>query len=248
MSNKPRLLSLQGELFLAKVINQTVGSYFSVGNMPALKLKINTKKIEHFDSRYGQRAKDATLYKDTGVEIDGELEEVNKTNLAIVVSGRTIEIPEKQITDVSLGMVQPDQMIDLKYRNLSEVKFTDEQSVAIDSSKYTLDATFGTVIFNEAVTGVIQWSGVAGEVTRTTMVTDLDKEYSALFKGVDTFTGDKVVLEIWRMQFSPETEFDLINEDFAKYKLTGEALADNSKANDAELSVFGHIERFTLAN
>lgn len=247
MSSKPRLLSLQGELFLAKVVNQKAGTYFSVGNMPTLKLKVNTKKIDHYDSRYGQRAKDATLYKETGVEVDGELEEVNKENLAIVMSGRTIEIAEQQFTDVSLGDVQAGQMIDLEHRNLSDVKFTDAQSTVIEPSKYILDETFGTVIFDETIASAVKWSGIAGEVTRTTMVTDIDVEYSALFKGIDTFTGDQVVLRIWRMQFSPETEFDLINEDFAKYKLTGEALADNSKANDAELSVFGHIERFAIA-
>ncbi len=246
MSSKPRLLSLQGELFLAKVINQTAGAYFSVGNMPTLKLKVNTKKVDHYDSRYGQRAKDATLYKETGVEVDGELEEVNEENLAIVMSGRTIKLEKKEITDISLGAVIAGKMIDLEYRNLNQVKFKDAQDVEIDASKYVLDTTFGTVVFNEEITGVVKWSGEAGEVTRTTMVTDIDVEYSALFKGIDTFTGDKVVLRIWRMQFSPETEFDLINEDFAKYKLTGEALADNSKAKDTELSVFGHIERFAL--
>ncbi|MEB3753814.1 hypothetical protein I2F62_05570 [Acinetobacter sp. MD2(2019)] len=82
--------------------------------------------------------------------------------------------------------------------------------------------------------------------TRTTMANNVGTEYAALFKGVDTYSGDKIVVEIWRLQLSPETTFDLINEDFSSYDLTGDALADSSKSNNAELGPFGVIERFTV--
>jgi len=49
------------------------------------------------------------------------------------------------------------------------------------------------------------------------------------------------------VEFSPETEFDLINEDFSSYDIEGECLADITKVNDAELSMFGHIDRFNVA-
>ncbi len=37
-----------------------------------------------------------------------------------------------------------------------------------------------------------------------------------------------------------------IHEEFASYSIEGECLADISKAHDAELSIFGHIERFSI--
>ena len=55
-----------------------------------------------------------------------------------------------------------------------------------------------------------------------------------------------MVVELHRLTLSPETELALINEDFASYSISGDCQADNSKANDAELSVFGHIERFSV--
>ena len=67
--SKPDLLSLQGELCLAKIVNGVAGALLPVGNMPTLKLKISSDKVDHYDSRYGQRAKDATLYKQTVVDV-----------------------------------------------------------------------------------------------------------------------------------------------------------------------------------
>ncbi|WP_119054975.1 phage tail tube protein [Acinetobacter colistiniresistens] len=244
--SKPDLLSLQGELHLAKYVNGVPGPLLAIGNMPSLKLKITSDKTDHFDSRYGYRAKDATLYKQTGVEIDGELDTVNKDSLALVMSGKSIEIASKTITDVSLGTITVGSMIDLGLRNLTGVTFKDSADAAIDASKYVLDSVFGTVTFVETVTGAVKWSGTAAAKTRTVIANNIGTEYKALFKGIDTYTGDKVVVELHRLTFSPETEFDLINEDFNKFSISGDTIADNSKANDAELSVFGHIERFKV--
>ncbi|MDH1858840.1 hypothetical protein N5D44_11115 [Acinetobacter junii] len=244
--SKPDLLSLQGELCLAKIVNGVAGALLPVGNMPTLKLKISSDKVDHYDSRYGQRAKDATLYKQTGVDIDGELDTVNKTSLALVMSGNSISIASEPITDRSLGTVTVGSIVDLGLRNLTDVTFKDGSDANIDSSKYILDAVFGTVEFIQPVTGAVKWSGTAAAKTRTTIANNTGSEYKILFKGIDTYTGDKVVVELHRLTLSPETEFDLINEDFNKFSITGSCMADNSKANDAELSVFGHIERFSV--
>jgi len=236
--SKPDLLSLQGELCLAKIVNGVAGALLPVGNMPTLKLKISSDKVDHYDSRYGQRAKDATLYKQTGVDVDGELDTVNKTSLALVMSGNSISIASETITDRSLGTVTVGSIIDLGLQ--------DGSNADIDSSKYILDAVYGTVEFIQSVTGAVKWSGTAAAKTRTTIANNTGSEYKVLFKGIDTISGDKVVVELHRLTLSPETEFDLINEDFNKFSITGSCMADNSKANDAELSVFGHIDRFSV--
>ncbi|MHA3051154.1 phage tail tube protein [Acinetobacter sp. ANC 4640] len=245
MSNKPDLISLQGEIFLAKLTNGVAGTYYPVGNTPKLELKIKSTAKEHYESKTGLRTKDAVLYQQTGVSIDGTLEEVTKENLARVMSGLVVEVPSSTITDVSLGTVTAGAMINLGYRNLSAVTF-ESGGTAVDPSKYVLDSTFGTVIFNESVLGEVTWAGTASAVVRTTIANNVGEEYALLFKGVDTFTGDKVFGELWRVQFSPDTTFALINSDFGSFDISGDALSDNSKANDPELSVFGHIERFTV--
>lgn len=245
MSNKPDLISLQGELFLAKMINGQPSAFLPIGNTPELQIQITSETTDHYESKTGLRAKDAVLRKQTGVTISGTLEEVTKENLAMVLSGKTLEIPEATVPESTIGAVKAGEMIDLGLRNLSDVAFKGPADTAITADKYILDAVFGTVIFNEAITDV-KWSGKSGAITRTTIATNLGEEYRFFFKGVDTYQGDKVAVTLWRVELSPETEFDLIHEDFASYEIEGECLADISKAMDSELSIFGHIERFSI--
>lgn len=245
MSNKPDLISLQGELFLAKMINGQPSAFLPIGNTPELQIQITSETTDHYESKTGLRAKDAVLRKQTGVSISGILEEVTKENLAMVLSGKTLEIPEATVPESTIGAVKAGEMIDLGLRNLSDVAFKGPADAAITADKYILDAVFGTVVFNEAITDV-KWSGKSGAITRTTIATNLGEEYRFFFKGVDTFQGDKIAVTLWRVELSPDTEFDLIHEEFASYSIEGECLADISKAHDAELSIFGHIERFSI--
>ena len=245
MSNKPDLISLQGELFLAKMINGQPSALLPIGNTPELQIQITSETTDHYESKTGLRAKDAVLRKQTGVSISGTLEEVTKENLAMVLSGKTLEIPEAIVPESTIGAVKAGEMIDLGVRNLSDVAFKGPADAAITADKYILDAVFGTVVFNEAITDV-KWSGKSGAITRTTIATNLGEEYRFFFKGVDTFQGDKIAVTLWRVELSPDTEFDLIHEEFASYSIEGECLADISKAHDAELSIFGLIERFSI--
>ncbi len=240
------VISLQGELHLEKMVSGVPAALLPVGSTPELQIAISTESTDHYESKTGLRSKDAVLYKQTGVAISGTIEEVTKENLELILSGKSIEIPEAQLTDINIGTVQAGAMIDLGHRNLSNVAFKDSSDVAITSDKYVLDAVYGTVVFNEAIVGPVKFSAKAGAKTRTTIANNIGSEYRILFKGIDTLTGDKVVMTLWRVKFSPDTEFDLIHEDFGSYSMEGEALADISKANDAELSVFGHIERFSV--
>ena len=245
MSNKPDLISLQGELFLAKMINGQPSALLPIGNTPELQIQITSETTDHYESKTGLRAKDAVLRKQTGVSISGTLEEVTKENLAMVLSGKTLEIPEATVPESTIGAVKAGEMIDLGLRNLSDVAFKGPADAAIAADKYILDEVFGTVVFNEAITDV-KWTGKSGAITRTTIATNLGEEYRFFFKGVDTFQGDKIAVTLWRVELSPDTEFDLIHEEFASYSIEGECLADISKAHDAELSIFGHIERFSI--
>ena len=245
MANKPDLISLQGEMFLAKMINGQPAALLPVGNMPELQLQISSESTDHYESKTGMRAKDAVLRKQTGVSISGTLEEVTRANLAMVLSGQSIEVAASTPADQLIGAVKAGEMVDLGIRNLSAVAFKGPADAAITADKYTLDAVFGTVTFNEDITDV-KWSGSAGAITRTTIADNVGGEYRFFFKGVDTYQGDKVAVTLWRLELSPDTEFDLIHEDFASYNIEGECLADITKANDAELSIFGHIDRFSV--
>jgi hypothetical protein len=244
---KPDLISLQGEFFAALITNDVAGPYLTMGNTPSMQIAISSETTDHYTAKDGTRAKDAILRKATGVTLSGTLEEVKKQNKDIIFSGETLTTTVTPIASQSLGTVRAGEMINLGHRNLSEVTFK-SGSTTIEASTYTLDSVFGTVEFNEAPAEHVSWSGSAGIVERTALATHMGREYALLFKGVDTYSGDKLSVELWRVQFSPETEFDLINEDFASFDVEGECLADSSKASDPQAGPFGCIDRFKVSS
>ncbi|EOR08319.1 phage tail tube protein [Acinetobacter tandoii] len=243
---KPDLISLQGEMLAALITNGVVGPYLTMGNAPNMQIAISSDSTDHFTAIDGTRAKDAILRKATGVTFSGSLEELNKQNKNILFSGETAKTTAQALADQSLGTVQAGHMISLGHRNLTGVAFK-TGSTDIDPSTYSLDSVFGTVEFLVEPAGPVTWSGSAGVVERTAMATHFGREYALLFKGIDTYSGDKLSVELWRVQFSPDTEFDLINEDFASFDVEGECLADSSKANDPQAGPFGCIDRFSVA-
>ncbi|MEK5768496.1 hypothetical protein VXE60_16240, partial [Acinetobacter schindleri] len=107
----------------AKMVSGVPAALLPVGSTPELQIAISTESTDHYESKTGLRSKDAVLYKQTGVAISGTIEEVTKENLELILSGKSIEIPEAQLTDIDLGTVQIGAMIDLGHRNLSEVAF-----------------------------------------------------------------------------------------------------------------------------
>lgn len=244
--SKPDLISLQGEWFAAKLTAGIEGPWFSMGNTPDAKIGITSETVDHFTSKDGSRAKDAVLRKAVGVTGTMTAEEVNKENKTILFSGNTTQVTSGSIAETSLGTVAANQMIDLGKRNLSGVVFK-TGSTTIDPETYDLDAIYGTVTFKTAPGGEVTWTGTAGAVERTSLANNMGNEYALKFKGIDTFTGKRLAVELWRVQFSPETEFALINEDFGSFDLEFECLANPLKGVDPTLGSFGIVEQFTVA-
>lgn len=241
--SKPDLISLQGEWFAAKIVGGVAGALLPMGDTPETALSITSETTDHYTSKDGSRAKDFVLRKAVGVSGNMTVEELLKQNRDIVFSGVTSIVEAGTVADISLGTVTTGAIVDLGHRNLSDVVFKSGDT-PIDKSTYQLDPIFGTVIFNTAPSGAVTWSATTGQVERTSIATQLGNEYALKFKGIDTVSGDHISVDLWRVQFSPETEFALINEDFGSFNLEFECLADALKGQDPTLGPFGIVERF----
>lgn len=237
-----KYISLQGRFYLAEIKNGVAGALRALGNVPKFELEIGADVVEHKESMTGQRTTDFTMVNATSVNFSGQLEEIDAENLKYILSGMNHEIATKTVTDASLGTVAVGQEIKLDGYNLTTATFK-AGATAIDASKYTLDAKFGTVIFND-VTGLTQpvlATYTTGKVTNTTFASDFNTEYKLFFKGVNTASGDSVACTLWRTKKSPETTFPLIHEELGQYSISGQALADITKQSDASLGLYGHI-------
>lgn len=233
-------ISLQGKFYLSEIANGVAGAMRYIGNIPEFKLEITADQVEHQESNSGQRTTDFILTKTTGVNFSGKLEEVDEKNLKYILSGMQSEVATKTVTDAPLGTVVAGQEIKLDGYALSEVSFK-AGSTAVDASKYTLDLTFGTVIFNEAIMEPVTATYTTGAVKHTTIASDFGKEYELFFKGINTANGKNMAVRLWRTKKSPETTFPLIHEELGQYDVSGQALSDTSKGNDETLGLYGHV-------
>lgn len=236
---------LQGKFYLSKIANGVAGAMRFIGNVPEFEIAITADLIEHTESTSGNSTTDFTMVNTTGVEFSGQIEEINPENMKYILSGTNHEIASATVTDLNIGTVVAGDEIMLDGYNLSAVSFKDSTAtpVTVDPSKYTLDAKFGTVIFND-VTGLtmpLKASFTTGAVTQTTIATDLEEEYELFFKGINKATKKHMAVRLWRTKKSPETTFPLIHNDLGQYQIQGQALSDVSKESDPALGVYGHI-------
>lgn len=236
---------LQGKFYLSKIANGVAGAMRFIGNVPEFEIAITADLIEHTESTSGNSTTDFTMVNTTGVEFSGQIEEINPENMEYILSGTNHEIASTTVTDLNIGTVVAGDEIMLDGYNLSATSFKDSTAtpVTVDPSKYTLDAKFGTVIFND-VTGLtmpLKASFTTGAVTQTTIATDLEEEYELFFKGINKATKKHMAVRLWRTKKSPETTFPLIHNDLGQYQIQGQALSDVSKESDPALGVYGHI-------
>lgn len=236
---------LQGKFYLSKITNGEAGAMRFIGNVPEFEISITADLIEHTESTSGNSTTDFTMVNTTAVEFSGQLEEINPKNLEYILSGTNHEIATKTATDEDIGTVVAGDEIMLDGYNLTAVSFKDSTAtpVTVDASIYTLDAKFGTVIFND-ITGLtmpLKASYTTGAVTHTTIATDLEEEYELFFKGINKATKKHMAVRLWRTKKSPETTFPLIHDDLGQYEIQGQALSDVEKESDADLGLYGHI-------
>ena len=238
MANK--YISLQGKFYLSEIKNGVAAEMRYIGNVPEFELEITADQVEHQESTSGQRTTDLVLTKTTGVNFKGQLEEVDDENLKYILSGMKSEVASKTVADQVLGTVKVGQEIKLNGYALTQVTFK-AGSTAVDKDKYTLDAVFGTVKFNEAVAEPVTASYTTGAVSHTTIASDFNKEYELFFKGINTANGEHMAVRLWRTKKSPETTFPLIHEELGQYEISGQSLSDVTKGLDATLGLYGHV-------
>ncbi len=239
MAVNKNYVSLQGRFYLSEIANGVASSMRRLGSVPDFEIEITSDQVEHEESETGQRTTDFILTKKTGVNFKGSLEEVDEENLKYILSGMQVEVPTQTVEDESIGSVKVNQEIKLNGYNLTKVSFKSGATV-IPEEKYILDAVFGTVIFTEAVTDPVLASYTTGDVKHTTIASSFDKEYELFFKGINTATGENWAVRLWRTKKSPKSTFPLIHDNLGKYEISGQALSDTSKINDASLGLYGH--------
>lgn len=66
------------------------------------------------------------------------------------------------------------------------------------------------------------------------------------FDGLNTVDSNRqVVVDLYKVNFDPVAQLDLINDDVMKFELSGGALYDSTKEADTVLGQFGRVQLLT---
>ena len=240
----------QGRVKVAPIINDVVGAYRWVGNVPDFKPAFATSKFEHKESYTGQRLPDKVITTENKATVSATLEDWSKENLALAVRGNVKELASAAVTgDTSPLLMVVGDVWTLKNPNVSALTIVDSSTtpVTVDAADYTLDAAYGTVTINDLAgyTLPLKANYTKGIVSVVPFFTMPVSEVAIRFEGVNTADGNKrVLVELYKVALDPTKELGLITEQFGQFVLEGTALIDPTKPlneADPEWGQFGRL-------
>lgn len=240
----------QGKLFVAALTaNGLPGAFRWLGNVPDFAPKFETSKIEHKESYTGQRLTDANITTESKLSVSATIEDWSRENLAMVTRGEAITTTSGTVVDeASPAVLAVGDIWALKNQNVSVLSIKDSSAVpvTISAANYTLDPAFGTVVLKAAaLTGAtlpLKASYTKGITDVVAFFTKGINEVALRFEGVNTADGNKKVLvEIYRVALDPTQELGLITKELGQFKMAGNTLIDNTKADDPLFGKFGRM-------
>jgi len=235
----------QGSLYAAER-DPTTGrakGFIPVGNVPELTMDIEVTKFEHKESESGNRLVDLTLTKEKKGKFKFKLENLTLENLAMglygtsaTVAGGTVAVGSPETLYIPTG--GKSRRYPLAHPDVSTVVIKDATGVTTYATPadYTVDAKNGVIII--PATGAIATACSSADITLKASYTyagynNLEAFTSAVspqrwlrFEGLNTVDGTRVVIDMYKAQFDPLTNYGLIVEDIASIDMAGDILAD----------------------
>lgn len=245
----------QGKLYIAtRQTSGQPGAFRYVGNCSQLKIQLSVDKIQHHESVTGQRLLDFQMVKENKCDIDFTLDEFEQNNLAMALYGTAVAAtPGTATAETFYGTVAQGDYIRLKNQNVSALVITDSTATpktAVLGTDYAItNAEAGTInwLSNPATGGFTQPFKAAYTYTgaeNNLMFSQPVPERWLRFEGMntaDTVNHSQVLVEVYRILLDPMKQFDVINDDLAKFELSGSALYDPLAGVDPSLGFFGRV-------
>lgn len=233
----------QGSLYAAER-DPTTGKakgFVRVGNVPELTMDIEVTKFEHKESESGNRLVDLTLTKEKKGKFKFKLENLTLDNLAMGLYGEVATVSGATVVaeNVDIFTLPAGKRFALAHPDVSAVVVKD----ATNTTTYVLDTDYSLDAKNGTITP-IAGGDIALAAAATDIVLHVGYTYAAYtnmeaftsavspqrwlrFEGLNTVDGTRVIIDMYKAQFDPLTNYGLIVEDIASIDMAGDILADS---------------------
>lgn len=225
----------QGVVLLAKRgADGLPEAFIPVGNVPDLRITVQTNALEHKESHTGQRGTDKRITTETIVGLSMTLENFSGDNLARVSRGIVTNIAAgtHSITRKAyLGGI-----VALEHVKVSAV-VVKKDATTIDAVNYEVNSEAGSIRFKDVITG-----GTLAEGDTITIEYSYEKqvrvdglaggqeELFMRFEGLNTAEGNvPVVINVFKFATDPFQELALISDEIQSSVLEGSVLADTTR-------------------
>ena len=245
--------SFQGRIWLGtRLANGKPGPLQEVGDAPKLQLKFTADTSDRTESRSGNRVQSARLQKGKKAELSMTLNYFGAMQLALGLYGKVNTVAPGTIT----GEVFPDDLavgdvVALDQPNMSDLVVTDSAGTPktlVEGTDYQLVSARASLVRilglgTPAYTQPFEGAYSNGGSIDVSVFTDVIPERYLLLDGINTVDGEDygkpVIARVWRCNFNPISQLDLISDDFGQLELDGAVLYDDINAADSNMGGFG---------
>jgi hypothetical protein len=248
MSGTGSLFSLQGYIRSADILpDGKIGPLRWLGNVPEATLELSTNSTDKTDSFSGKRLQLGRLDTGTTAALNLTLDYWSSANLALGFQATVIDTTASTVTSEAFptGLVVGDQ-VRLDHPFASDLVITDSATtpITVPPANYELVGHSKGVVELKTL-GAFQQPFKAAysyeAVENTVLFSAPGKVQFLQFDGINTETGDALIIELWRSRFAPVQSLGLINQEYGSLALSAAILFDQARATDAALGGFGRL-------
>jgi len=220
-----------------------------LGNVPELKISLETETKDHVESYTGNSVQDATLTTRTKASMTAKLENFDLDTLALGLYGTKATITGASVTGEVLpsALVVGDQVVTANPK-VSAVVVKDSAgapaTLTLNTHYKIVDADFGRIEILSIGTFVQPFKidyTYAGRIQTGVFTTTAPTKWMR-FEGLNMAnSGKKVIVDLYKVTLRPLSELSMITEDFGSYDLVGSVLLDDTKSAQDALGQFGRM-------
>lgn len=247
--SQPTLFSLQGFLRVAPIApNGTIGKLRWLGNVPEATLALGTETTDKNESFSGKRLQIGRLETGTTAGFNYTMDYWSSANLALAFNAEESVIAASTVTGETFpsALAAGDQ-VRLDHPFVSSLVITDSATptpATVPGTHYRLVGHSENVVEILNAGSYLQPFRAAyayAAANNLVLFSRIGSNVYLQFDGINTETGESVLIELWKVRHDPVSEMALINTEYGSLSMTSAVLFDSTRAQDPVLGGFGRM-------